>query len=186
MIRGICPGSGRRSAQTEIRDEGLRFGKQGGEQVPPLLARGRDQRANGPAVFRPSHGSEAAGDFLPKPHHPPVAFGEAIGERHIGIDEEARHVGCSLTQPQPQVVSGSALGAPPSCGLGDGWDQRIPRLMEGEPFGANSLVASIDQRRQPRAQRRSLCAAAARGLAWAPGSVTTRGWGSGKPNTGRA
>ena len=85
-----------------------RFGCECLEQIPALLSGGRDQRSDNGEVRSALLGAEATGDFLPQFHHPAVALGEIVGERHARVGQEAEHVRFACAEPQQQIVTDPA------------------------------------------------------------------------------
>jgi hypothetical protein len=63
--------------------------------------------AGTPAIVRLQR-PKAAGDFLPKLHHAPVAFGLVVGERNGRIAKEAQCILFARREAQQEIMAGSA------------------------------------------------------------------------------
>src|SRR4029077_11036225 len=102
----------------------------------PCFLAVRGEGANKREVHRTLQRSKAAGDFLTKLHHAPVAFGLIIGERNGWIAKETQRVFFALCEPQEEIVSGSArrTTAAFAGSVDHGARQRHLGLMEGQPF----------------------------------------------------
>ena len=61
-------------------------------------------------VHRAFRRAKAAGDFLPKLHHAPVAFGLIVGEGNRRIVKEAQRVLFARCETQEEIMSGSYAG----------------------------------------------------------------------------
>ncbi len=84
----LLPGS----SHPQLGDQAGRVGGERLQDIPALLFRCRENRADDRELRRSGHGAKAAGDFLPQFHHPGIAFGLSVGEWHGGIGQEAKHV----------------------------------------------------------------------------------------------
>src|SRR5262249_16570885 len=66
--------------------------RQGGEDIPALLAGSGENRAQGGKGLGPSVRAEASGDFLSDFHHPQIPFRLIVREGHGGIREESQGI----------------------------------------------------------------------------------------------
>ena len=82
-------------------------------------------------------GAEATGDFLAEFHHPRILLGQIVGERHVGVGEEAQHILLAGAETQQQIVADPSPLAATAMGLHGGADQFWLVLMEGEARGEN-------------------------------------------------
>src|ERR1700746_2233381 len=75
--------------------------------------------------------SKAAGYFLPKLHHAPVAFGLIVGEGNSRIAKEAQCILFARREAQKEIMAGSArrTAAPFTAGLYGSLCQRLFGLM---------------------------------------------------------
>src|SRR3954465_15759738 len=155
---GYCPGLQRRSGQPEARNQVLGIAGQGLEQVPALLSRGCEERADHGEVLGTSLGAEAARDLLPQLHHPPVALHQIVGEGHLWVGEKAEHVLLAGAETQQKVVANPSrrTAAVPGCGCGG--DQRGLCRMECQPLSKESVVTSLDAGDQGRLERHAAVA----------------------------
>src|ERR1700716_2522739 len=98
---------------------------------PALLLGGRDEGADEREADCAFQRAKAAGDFLPKLHHPPVAFGLIVGEGNRRIMKEAQGVLFARCEAQEEIVAGSArrTAAPFATDLQGGLCQRRLGLM---------------------------------------------------------
>src|SRR3954452_24445916 len=138
---GYCPGIAGRSGQPEARNQVSGIAGQGLEQVPALLSRSREERADHGEVLGTSFGAEAAGDLLSQLHHPPVALHQIVAEGHPWVGEKAEHVWLTDTEAEQQVVASPSRWMATAPG---GGDQRRLCGMEGQALGEDRLVASLD------------------------------------------
>ena len=122
----------------------------------------RDERE----VHRALRRAKAAGDFLPKLHHAPVAFGLIVGEGNRWIVKEAQRVLFARGETQEEIMSGSARrpAAPFAASLHRGSRQRHLGLMEGQPLGDNGVVTALTTFDQLRLQRNALFSRSVRGV----------------------
>src|SRR3954454_7598536 len=74
--------------------------------LTPVLPGSGDDRAHGGEYLRAGHGSKPTGDLHPQLHHADVALRLVIGERHIEIRGEPKHVGFAVAQAEQQIVPG--------------------------------------------------------------------------------
>src|SRR5271166_2835489 len=95
-----------------------------------LLPCGREEGADEREVDRAFRRAKAAGDFLPKLHHAPVAFGLIVGEGNRRIVQEAQRVLFARCETQEEIMSGSARRTAAPFSLHRGWRQRHLGLME--------------------------------------------------------
>src|SRR5829696_1359622 len=63
-----------------------------GQRVPAVLAGGGEIAAQGQERLGPGRGAPAAGDLLLQLHHPQVAFGLVVVERHAGVVQRPQHL----------------------------------------------------------------------------------------------
>ena len=133
--------------------------------VPALLPGGREEGADEREVHRTFGRAKAAGDFLTKLHHAPVAFGLIVGEGNGRIVKEAQRVLFARCEAQEEIVSGSArrTAAPFAASLHGARQWRLG-LMEGEPFGENGVVTTLEQCDQRRLQRNVSFSCSVRGV----------------------
>src|SRR3954462_2862103 len=150
---GYCPGLQRRSGQPEARNQVLGIAGQSLEQVPALLPRGREKRADHGEVLGTSLGAEAAGDLLPQLHHPPVALHQIVGEGHPWVGEKAEYVWLAGAEAQQQVVANPSRWTTTAPGSDGGGDQRGLCGMEGQALGEDRIVRSLDAGDQGRLER---------------------------------
>src|SRR3954465_12118856 len=150
---GYCPGLQRRSGQSEARNQVLGIAGQGLEQVPALLPRGREERADHGEVLGASLGAEAAGDLLPQLHHPPVALHQIVGEGHPWVGEEAEYVLLPRAEAQQEIVANSSRRTTTVPGGDCGGDQRRLCCMERQALGEDRIVTSLDAGDQGRLER---------------------------------
>src|SRR4051812_16331910 len=123
---------GRQSGQPEALNQLPGIAGQGLEQVPALLPRSREERADHGEVLGTSLGAEAARDLLPQLHHPPVALHQIVGERHLWVAKKAEYVLLPRAEAEQQVVANAAGWTTTAPGGGDGGgDQRGLCGMEG-------------------------------------------------------
>src|SRR5215213_8065264 len=137
------------------------------EQIPPLLPRGREERADHGKVSGTSFGAEAAGDLLPQLHHPPVALGQVVGEGPPWVGEKAEHVLLTGAETQQKVVANPSRRTATVPGCGCGGDQRGLRRMERQALGEDSVITSLDAGDQGRLERHAPVARQIGGMAGA-------------------
>ena len=115
------------------------------DDVPALFLGGREEGADEREVHRAFRRAKAAGDFLPKLHHAPVAFGLIVGEGNRRIVKEAQRVLFGRCEAQEEIMSGLArrTAAPFAASLHRGSRQRHLGLMEGQPLGENGVVTTL-------------------------------------------
>src|SRR4051812_24319162 len=135
---------GRQSGQPEALNQLPGIAGQGLEQVPALLSRGREERADHGEVLGTSLGAEAAGDLLPQLHHPPVALHQIVGEGHPWVSEKAQHVLLPHAEAEQQVVANPSRWTATAPGGDGGGDQRGLCGMECQALGEDRIVTSLD------------------------------------------
>src|SRR4051812_7892662 len=158
---------GRQSGQPEALNQLPGIAGQGLEQVPALLSRGREERADHGEVLGTSLGAEAAGDLLPQLHHPPVALHPIVGEGHPWVGEKAEYVLLPRAEAQQEIVANPSRRTATVSGCDRGGGQRGLRRMERQPLSDESVVTSLDAGDQGRLERHALVACEIGGVAGA-------------------
>src|SRR5208337_2060875 len=82
-----------------------------------------------------------------------VSFGLVVGERHGWVVQEAQRVLSARDEPEQQIMSGAARRAPAAFAVSFLRQRRL-RLVEGQPFGDDSVVTALETRDQARLQRK--------------------------------
>ena len=78
---------------------------QGLKNIETLFSGGGNEGTDDGENFCALQCPETARDFLPDFHHPQVAFGQVVGERHIGIMPEPQHIFPELLQAQCEIMT---------------------------------------------------------------------------------
>ena len=86
-------------------DQGRGRRKEGVQNVPSLLSRGRDEGAKASEGLRSGHGAETAGDFHFDLHHSQVLLGQIVGEGDREVVDEAQNVAPELMESPQEIVS---------------------------------------------------------------------------------
>src|SRR3954447_17336112 len=158
---------GRQSGQPEARNQLPGIAGQGLEQVPALLPRGREERADHCEVLGTSLGAEAAGDLLPQLHHPPIALHQIVSEGHPRVGQKAEHVMLAHAEAQQEIVANPSRRTATVLGGDCGGDQRGLRRMERQTLSEESVVTSLDAGDQGRLERHAPVAREVGGVAGA-------------------
>jgi len=137
------------------------------EDIPALLPRRRQQRADHGKIHRTLHGAEAAGDLLAQFHHSPVPFRQVVAERHKRVCEKAQHVGFSAAEPQEQIVANPAWRPTATFAFADSADQCRLRVMECQAVHQDGVITSLEQSDQARLQRHAALTRQVAGVAGA-------------------
>src|SRR5215210_9207774 len=143
----------RHSGQSEARNQVLGIAGQGLEQVPALLPRGREKRADYGKVLGTSLGAEAAGDLLPQLHHPPVAVHQIVAERHSWVGEKTEYVWLPRAEAQQEIVANPSRRTATVSGCDCGGDQRRLCRVKRQALSEEGVVTSLNAGDQGRLER---------------------------------
>jgi hypothetical protein len=137
--------------------EGLCWEDKSVDPVDCLFFSGGQDGAQGCESSGTFEGSEAAGDFHFKLHHPDVSFGLIVGERHGEIGGEAEHVLFEVAQPEEQIMANSPWRLAACARLSLQWglllvkrkalfeDLLVPTRHVGPDIVRQSNLALLDQ-----------------------------------------
>src|SRR5208283_2244396 len=154
-----------RSADAQVHDQAEWVGGERSQHIPALLFGGREQRPDDPEISRSVLGAKAAGDLLLQLHHPTIAFGLVVGERHGGIGQEAEHILFAGAQTKQEVMTHAARRRSAAFPFAGRADQRGLRRMEREALREDRIITSFDQCDETRGQRHASFAGEVRPMA---------------------